>query len=138
LGATFEAWDAFRCCEPGGDVMVRNNERSPMQRFQVLDLSHELVTAIRPLAERTRTTQPDLARQLVRATTSVPLNIAEGNGRTGRDRQQHFKIAYGSASEVSSAVEVAIRWGDLERDAKVADALGRLDQIRAILWTLTR
>jgi four helix bundle protein len=109
-----------------------------MQRFELLDLSHELVTAIRPLAERTRTRQPDLARQLVRATTSVPLNIAEGNGRTGRDRQQHFKIAYGSASEVSSAVEVAIRWGDIERDAKVADVLGRLDQIRAILWTLTR
>ena len=38
-----------------------------------------------------------VADQLVRAAASVPANIAEGQGRSGKARLYHWRIAYGSA-----------------------------------------
>ena len=45
--------------------------------------------------------------QLDRASTAIPLNIAEGNGKfTQRDRCRFFDIARGSALECSAALDV--------------------------------
>ena len=45
--------------------------------------------------------------QLLRASQSIPLNIAEGNGRrAGPDRRRFFEIARGSAFECASVVDV--------------------------------
>jgi four helix bundle protein len=45
--------------------------------------------------------------QLDRASTSIPLNIAEGNGKfTGADRCRFFDIARGSALECAAALDV--------------------------------
>jgi len=45
--------------------------------------------------------------QLDRASTSIPLNIAEGNGKfTQRDRCRFFDIARGSALECAAALDV--------------------------------
>ena len=45
--------------------------------------------------------------QLDRASTSIPLNIAEGNGRfTEKDRCRFFDIARGSALECAAALDV--------------------------------
>ena len=41
-----------------------------------------------------------LADQAARAASSVPANLAEGHGRSGRDRLHHWRIAYASAKEV--------------------------------------
>ena len=47
--------------------------------------------------------------QLDRASTSVPLNIAEGNGkRTPRDRSHYLDIARGSAFECAAALDVLV------------------------------
>lgn len=47
--------------------------------------------------------------QLDRSATSVPLNIAEGNGKqTGKDRCQYFDIACGSALESAAALDVLV------------------------------
>lgn len=49
-----------------------------------------------------------LIDQLKRAMSSVPLNIAEGNGRINRkDRARFFGIARASAAEVAAIIEVA-------------------------------
>lgn len=49
-----------------------------------------------------------LRNQLDRASISIPLNIAEGNGKwTPRDRCHYFDIARGSALESSAALDVA-------------------------------
>jgi four helix bundle protein len=45
--------------------------------------------------------------QLERASTSIPLNLAEGNGKfTGADRCRFFDIARGSALECAAALDV--------------------------------
>ena len=47
--------------------------------------------------------------QLDRAATSVPLNIAEGNGKsTPKDRCKFFDTARGSALECAAALDVLI------------------------------
>ena len=47
--------------------------------------------------------------QLDRASTSVPLNIAEGNGKhTAADRCRFFDIARGSALECAACLDVLV------------------------------
>ena len=52
-----------------------------------------------------------LSDQLKRATSSIVLNIAEGNGRTScLDRKRFFTTSMASASEVSSILEIALAY----------------------------
>ena len=47
--------------------------------------------------------------QLDRASTSIPLNIAEGNGKfSRRDRARFFEIARGSALECAACLDVLV------------------------------
>jgi len=51
----------------------------------------------------------DVRNQIDRASTSVPLNIAEGNGKFSiRDRIKYLDIAYGSALESSACLDVMV------------------------------
>ncbi|MCC5846070.1 MAG: four helix bundle protein [Verrucomicrobia bacterium] len=50
-----------------------------------------------------------VTNQLDRASTSIPLNIAEGNGKyTEADRCRYFDIARGSALECAACLDVLI------------------------------
>ena len=42
-----------------------------------------------------------IADQVIRSASSVPANLAEGHGRSGRDRLHHWRIAYASAGSLS-------------------------------------
>ncbi|MEN8661277.1 MAG: four helix bundle protein [Lentimonas sp.] len=58
--------------------------------------------------------------QLDRASTSIPLNIAEGNGKfTAKDRCRFFDIARGSALECAAVLDVLLRKGKLEAERGV-------------------
>src|SRR5215468_5613231 len=47
--------------------------------------------------------------QLDRASTSIPLNIAEGNGKfSSKDRARFFEIARGSALECAACLDVLV------------------------------
>ena len=47
--------------------------------------------------------------QLDRASTSIPLNIAEGNGKyTSKDRCRFFDIAYGSVLECAAGLDILV------------------------------
>ena len=74
--------------------------------------------------------------QLVRASQSIPLNIAEGNGKaTGGDRRRYFEIARGSALECAAAQDVLEVCGAMPtRENAKAKVL--LDRIVAMLTKL--
>ena len=64
--------------------------------------------------------------QLDRASTSIPLNIAEENGEyTAKDRCRFFDIARGSALECAAALDVLVRRKQLDQ--------GRADSGKQIL-----
>jgi four helix bundle protein len=108
-----------------------------MSTFDAYQVSLELIPALRPVASAVALHDRSLADQIRRAGSSVPLNIAEGARRAGRDRLHSYRIAAGSAAEVRAALSVARGWGYVELDqAQSADAL--LDRVLAMLWRLTR
>jgi four helix bundle protein len=52
-----------------------------------------------------------LADQLVRAASSVALNIAEPDASDAGNQRARFCTAAGSASEVRAALRLAVAWG---------------------------
>jgi four helix bundle protein len=102
--------------------------------FHCYGAALEVIRILRPVLDALRRQDRDLADQLRRAASSVVLNLAEGAGRRGMDRMQHYRIALGSALEVRGALDVACAWGYLEGCAGVA---AQLDELLAMLWTLT-
>ena len=59
----------------------------------------------------------DVKDQLDRASTSVPLNIAEGNGKYAlKDRCRFFDIAHGSALECAAGLDVLVAKAKLTAD----------------------
>jgi four helix bundle protein len=56
----------------------------------------------------------DVKDQLDRASTSVPLNLAEGNGKYApKDRCRFFDIAHGSALECAAGLDTLVAKGKL-------------------------
>jgi len=76
-----------------------------------------------------------IADQLIRSASSVPANLAEGHGRFGRDRQHHWRIAYGSAKEAECHLRLLAAAGAVEGSG-VTQALESFDQVRAMTWRL--
>lgn len=108
------------------------------ERLEVYRLSLELVERIDRFASGFRGIRKHLSWQLHRAACSVPLNIAEGNGRYGRkDRAQFLRVATGSALECSAIMAIADRLGiGSEQDRQAIRDL--LRSIVRILVTMTR
>ena len=67
--------------------------------LRIEEVSLELCAVVLPLAGKVAVHDADLARQLRRAMTSVPLNIAEGSGSRGGTRRCRYETALGSARE---------------------------------------
>ena len=55
--------------------------------------------------------------QLLRASQSIPLNIAEGNGKLpSHDRRRFFQIANGSARECGAILDILSACGVISKD----------------------
>ena len=103
----------------------------------VASLSVELVAALRPLVARIKRYDRSLADQLVRAASSVALNIAEAEYSDAGNKRARFFTAAGSANESLAALRVAVAWGYFAQgDAEAAEVL--LRRVLAMLWRLTR
>ncbi|HOC41596.1 MAG TPA: four helix bundle protein [Thermoanaerobaculales bacterium] len=76
-----------------------------------------------------------IADQVIRSASSVPANLAEGHGRTGRDRLQFWRIAYASAKEVDSHLRLLAATGAVSSSAAQV-VLDHFDQVRAMVWRL--
>jgi four helix bundle protein len=76
--------------------------------------------------------------QLDRASTSIPLNIAEGNGKfSTRDRARFFEVARGSALECAACLDVLFA-RKLATDEQVIPAKETLARIVQMLVGLLR
>ncbi|HEY8089216.1 MAG TPA: four helix bundle protein [Polyangiaceae bacterium] len=87
----------------------------PLLDFERLDV-YRCAIAFLDLAVRVTGRMPhghaDLRDQLRRASSSIPLNIAEASGKTGaRDRARFHSIARGSAFECAAILDVLERHG---------------------------
>ena len=76
-----------------------------------------------------------IADQVIRSASSVPANLAEGHGRTGRDRLHFWRIAYASAKEVDSHLRLLTQTGVIN-GTKADRALETFDEVRAMTWRL--
>jgi four helix bundle protein len=104
--------------------------------LHVATVSIELIQLLRPLVERIRRHDRSLADQLVRAASSIALNIAEAERSQGGNVRSRFHSAAGSASETRMALRVAVAWGHLSAVA-AKEAEQHLDRVSAMLWRLT-
>ena len=78
------------------------------EKLEVYKKALEFVSSIHQLKEELGI-KSNLFDQLERSSASIPLNIAEGNGKyTGKDKYRYFDIAGGSALESASALDVLL------------------------------
>jgi len=109
--------------------------------FQKLDAyrcSIEFVTIAMEVAKGVPRGHAALRDQLRRAALSVPLNIAEGAGRTSEgDGARHFAIARGSAMECAAVLDVVRALGALEEE-RYRQAIGLVSRVVAMLTKLCR
>jgi four helix bundle protein len=85
----------------------------------------DVVRALRPELERVRQHDPNLARQLRRALTSVPLNAAKAASSRGANRAAWHHTTARLMREVIAGFEVAEALGYVGRlDPVVRDRMG--------------
>jgi four helix bundle protein len=78
------------------------------EKLEVYQKALEFITWTLPLLEAVPANL-SVRNQLDRASTSIPLNIAEGNGKfTSADRCRYFDNARGSALECSACLDVMV------------------------------
>ncbi len=78
----------------------------------------------------------ELVRQIRRAASSIPANIAESRGRFGaKDQRQFLQIAQGSTRELESHLLLARDLGYVADD-ECATVPGRVEQIGRMLSSL--
>jgi len=78
------------------------------EKLEVYRQSIQFVAWLAPLLESSNR-WGDVKDQLDRASTSIPLNIAEGNGKFfPKDRSRFFDIAHGSALECSAGLDTLV------------------------------
>jgi four helix bundle protein len=80
----------------------------------------------------------DVKDQLDRASTSIPLNIAEGNGKYApKDRCRFFDIAHGSALECAAGLDVLVAKAKLTPE-QIGPGKERLQRIVRMLMGLIK
>jgi len=76
-----------------------------------------------------------LADQVIRSAASVPANLAEGHGRSGRDRTHHWRIAFASAKEVDCHLRLLMEAGAIDGQQAMR-SIDLFDEVRAMTWRL--
>jgi four helix bundle protein len=114
---------------------VTMHEIGNNHRFEVQEKAIQAASIAIRLAFRVPAPLKSVADQVVRSAASVPANLAEGNGRSGRDRLHHFRIALGSAREVDTHLRLLVGAGAVV-GSRADTALQLFDDVRAMTWRL--
>ena len=107
------------------------------EKLEVYQASLALIVWLEPILQKLPKSL-SVIDQLDRASTSIPLNIAEGNGKfTSADRCRFFDIARGSALESAAALDVLVAKGRAS-EQEVLPGKDRLWSIVSMLVGLIR
>ena len=105
------------------------------KRFLALDLAIEVVGNVHELVNKAPPSASALVDQARRSSVSIPLNLSEGAGRSGRDRLQHWRIAHASSKETTTAIQLLHAMGILNPQL-AAHTLAQLDRVNALTYRL--
>jgi four helix bundle protein len=117
------------------NLEVTMHDSKPGNELITYAVALEAAAATLAVVRRVPTPFKSLADQVIRAASSVPANLTEGHGRFGRDRLNHWRIAYGSAKEVDTFLRLLIASGSIE-ELPAKAALDQFDRVRALTWRL--
>lgn len=106
----------------------------PPKPHHKLDAWKEAMALVRTVYEATRDFPVEetyaLTSQLRRAAVSIPSNVAEGAGRSGRKKFLRFLgIARGSLSELETQLLIAADLGYLAREHRAFVSLDRVSRL---------
>jgi four helix bundle protein len=111
--------------------MVREMDYRKMRAYQ---LARDFYVCVAQHARRAGWRDNALMDQLMRASSSICLNIAEGAGEYSRaEKNRFYRIARRSAWESSSAVDLI---SQMTHCPDLVDSSMKLDQVSALLTTM--
>jgi four helix bundle protein len=113
------------------------SERGEEAKMKIYAVMLAMVKVVGVLSRKVQQHDPDLARQMRRSSSAVPLNGVEGWHAYGGNRVARFSTAMTEARETMAALDVSVANGYLLQ-AEVAGALDQLDHIVAVMWKLVR
>ena len=96
----------------------------------------ETLALVRPLVVVISGRDDNLGKQIVRAASSIALNVAEGACSQGRNEQARYYSALGSANETLCGLKLAVAWGYIP--APDAQLMDRFQRTIATLKSLSR
>ena len=102
------------------------------EKLEVYQESLRFIGWLEPILEKLPKSL-EVRDQLDRASTSVPLNLAEGNGKfTKPDRRRYFDNARGSSLECAAALDVLVA----KNKCTVAEVLPGKERLRGMVSML--
>jgi len=111
------------------------HEKQQSNRFDALEKATTAAGIAISLVMRVPAPLKPIADQVIRSASSVPANLAEGAGRSGRDRMHFWRIAYGSAKEVDTHLRLLVGAGAINA-SRTETSLQIFDDVRAMTWRL--
>ncbi len=117
------------------DPEVTMNNALPKNNLIATEKAIEAAAAAISLVKRVPSPLKAIADQVVRSASSVPANLAEGHGRSGRDRLHHWRIAYASAKEVDTHLRILSATSAIN-SSDTNQTLQLFDEVRAMTWRL--
>ena len=135
LTATLEIGSHFDCGEGMNHSEATMNNALPNSNLIVTEKAIDAADAAISLVRRVPAPLKLLADQVIRSAASVPANLSEGHGRTGRDRTHHWRIAFASAKEIDIHIRLLARTNSVDK-RRATEALDLFDEVRAMTWRL--
>ena len=102
-------------------------------RFVAYEVALEAADAVLRLVASVKAPYNALADQARRSVTAVPLNLAEGGGRSGKARANCNRIALGEAKEALAAVRLLRAAGAVPPDG-ATEVLAMQDRSEALCY----
>jgi four helix bundle protein len=108
------------------------------ERLDVYRLVADYVATTYKIAKSLRGTERHARDQWLRAAQSIPLNIAEGNGKQSlKDKNRFFEIARGSALECTAIQDILLSFEVIDEEVNRTNKIKR-KRIVSMLTQLVR